>query len=160
MRSGSNGQRDIHALAIGIRSTRIGRDILVVNIYRTLDEPVVGRHSIITAVLSTDIVTVVDNCLCAMYEVTRGLPFYGCSTIGKVLSRDGISIQSCQRGMLLLVVGTWPVFVLSIDETTTDTRLYVNQVELYNTGDVAPVFLIESQVGTLYFLRIQLQIHT
>ena len=62
--------------------------------------------------------------------------------------------------MSLGVVCTYSVFILSIDETTTDTRLYVNEVKFDDTRDVAPVFLIESEVGALYFLRSQLQIHT
>ena len=62
--------------------------------------------------------------------------------------------------MFFLVVCTYSVFIFSIDETTTDTRLHVDQVEFYNTCDVAPVFLIKSQVGALYFLRVQLQIYT
>ena len=119
-----------------------------------------GRYGITSAIFSTDVVTVIDDNLCTMYEVTRGLPFYGSSTIGEVFSSNSISVKSCQCGMLLLGVGTWPVFVLSIYETTTDTWLHIDQVKLYNTCNVAPVFLIESQVGTLYFLRIQLQIHT
>ena len=44
--------------------------MLVVNINLTLDIPVVGRYGISPLVLSTDIVTIVDNGLLSVYEVT------------------------------------------------------------------------------------------
>ena len=42
------------------------------------------------------------------------------------------------------------MLILGIDIATTDTRLHINQVEFYDTGDIAPVFLIESFAGTLF----------
>ena len=50
------------------------------------------------------------------------------------------------------------MFVLGIDEAATDTRLHINQVEFYNTRDIAPVFLID--VGASALLGGQLQIDT
>ena len=80
MRSGRDGQRDIYTLTIGIRSTGVSGNILVVDIDRTLDEPVVGRHCTTwfysSFILSTDVVAVVNDNLGTMYEVTRSLPFY------------------------------------------------------------------------------------
>ena len=124
-----------------------------------------GRYSAtwfyLTFILSADVVAVVDDNLCAMYEVTGSFPFYqGSAFIIKVFSCYGISVQSRQRGVFLLFVCTYSVFVLGIDEATTDTRLHIDEVKLDDTGNVAPVFLIESQVGALYFLREQLQIYT
>ena len=78
VRSSGDGQRNVHRLTIGIRCTRISRDILVINIDLSLDEPVMGRNSIAALVLCTLIVTVIDDGLCAVYEVTRCLPFMLC----------------------------------------------------------------------------------
>ena len=158
MRSRRNGQRNLYALTIGIGSSRIGRDILVVNINLTLDEPVVGRNATLS-ILTADIITVVDNGLCAMYEVTRRLPFHQVSAfIIEVFSRNSICVQSRQRGMVFLVVCTYSVFVLCIYETTTYTSLYVDEVKFDDTRDIAPIFLIE--VCASAFLGCQLQIHT
>ena len=62
--------------------------------------------------------------------------------------------------MFLLFVCTYSVFILGIYEATTDTRLHIDEVKLDDTRNVTPVFLIESEVRALYFLRVQLQIHT
>ena len=48
--------------------------------------------------------------------------------------------------------------ILGIDEATSNTGLHINQVELYNTGDIAPVFLVKFLTRTL--LGGQLQIDT
>ena len=50
------------------------------------------------------------------------------------------------------------MYVLSIYETTTHTRLHIDEVELYDTGDVAPVLFV--QLIACAQLRGQLQIHT
>ena len=34
--------------------------------------------------------------------------------------------------------------VLGIDEATTDTWLHIDEVELYNSGDIAPVLLVKA----------------
>ena len=52
------------------------------------------------------------------------------------------------------------MLILGIDEATADTGLYVNQVEFDDTGDIAPVFLVETEVCALHLLCGQLQIHT
>ena len=71
VRSRSDGQRDADSLAESVRTACIGRDILVVNIDSTLDEPVVGRYGTFAhLILATNIITVVDNGLRAVYEVT------------------------------------------------------------------------------------------
>ena len=94
-----------------------------------------------------------------MYEVTRGLPLHQfASFIIEVLSRNGICVQSCQRGMVFLVICTYSVFVLCIHEATTHTGLYVDEVKFDDTRDIAPVLLIEISTRTL--LRGQFQIYT
>ena len=70
MRGCRDGQRNIYRLTVGIRSTRISGDVLVIHIDRTLDEPIVSRHGITATVLSTDIIAVVDDNLGAVYEVS------------------------------------------------------------------------------------------
>ena len=74
VRGSGDGQRDVNHLAIGIGGTGIGRDILVIDIYRALDVPIVGGHPGSASLVScTDVVAVVDDGLRAMYEVTRRL---------------------------------------------------------------------------------------
>ena len=50
------------------------------------------------------------------------------------------------------------MFILGIDVTTTHTRLHVDQVELYDAGDIAPLFLVETLTSAI--LVGQLQIDT
>ena len=70
MRSGRDGQWDVHRLAICVRCSGICRDILVVDIYRTLDEPVVCGNGIRTAIPAADIIAVVNNRLRTVDEVS------------------------------------------------------------------------------------------
>ena len=44
VRGSRDGQRDVYRLTIGIRCSGVGRDKLVIDIDRTLDEPIVGRY--------------------------------------------------------------------------------------------------------------------
>ena len=60
--------------------------------------------------------------------------------------------------MLLGGIGGCAMLILGIDEAAADTRLHVNQVELDDAGDVAPVLLFKSVAGAL--LGGQLQINT
>ena len=52
--------------------------------------------------------------------------------------------------MFVRGIGTRFVYVLGIYEATAHTRLYVDEVELNNTGDVAPVLLIQVVARTLF----------
>ena len=158
VRSCSDGQWDIHRLAVCVRRSGIGRDILIINIYRTLDEPVVGRNSISACVLTADVVAVVDNGLRTVYEVTRCLPRHVGTIECEVASGNGISIQGSQSVVAMLCIRTYLMYVLGIYEATTHTWLHVDKVELNNTGDVAPVLLIQIVASAL--LCGQLQIHT
>ena len=158
MRSSRDGERNVNSLAIGIRSSGIGRDILVINIYRTLDEPVVGRNSIAAFILTADVVAVVDNRLRTVYKVSRCLPFHVGTCICEVASCDSTIVQFRQSVMLVLGICSCLVHVLSIYEAPTHTWLYVDEVEFYNTSDVAPVFLIQTVARTLF--GGQLEIYT
>ena len=40
--------------------------------------------------------------------------------------------------------------VLSIDEATTDTRLHIDEVELDDTSNKTPVFLVDIRASTLF----------
>ena len=102
VRSSGDGQRNIHRLAVCVRCTGIGRDILVIDIYRTLDEPVVGRNGITTFIFTADVVAVVDNGLRTVDEVTGGLPFHLSTIKCEVASGNGISIQLCQCVVAML----------------------------------------------------------
>ena len=104
MRSSGDGQRNINRLTVCIWCTRIGRDILVINIYRTLDEPVVGRHGISFFIFTADVVAVVDNRLRTVDEVTSCLPFHLSTIECKVASGNGISIQLCQSVVAMLCI--------------------------------------------------------
>ena len=158
VRSSRNRQRDINGLAVCVRRTSIGRNILIIYIYRTLNEPVVGRNSIIACIFTADVVAVIDNGLCAVYKVTRCLPRHVGTFIFEVASGNSTSVQRCQSVMFRWGICTCLVHVLSIDEATTHTRLHVDEVELYDTSDVAPVLLIQIVASAL--LCGQLQIHT
>ena len=75
----TDGDRQFHRLPKCIRRTGIGRDILVIYIYRTGNVPIVGRHWVLTQLIAiADIVTVIDNGLRAMDEVTGGFPLHLC----------------------------------------------------------------------------------
>ena len=165
MRCCRDGQRNFHRLAVGVGSSGVGGDILVIDIYRTLDIPVVGRYGATGShrsfILAADVVAVVDNHLCAVHEVTAGLPFVLACIIGcvnKILLGDSTCVQVGDGGVRLAGWTTFTMFVLGIDEAATDTRLHINQVEFDNTRDIAPVFLIDIGAGAL--LGGQLQIDT
>ena len=74
MGGGSDGQRDIHRLAVSVRAARVSGDILVIDIRGTLDIPVVSRHTargqVVILVLVANVVAVVDDGLRAVHEVT------------------------------------------------------------------------------------------
>ena len=144
MRRWRDGQRDVNRLAKGIRITRIGRDVLVVDIDSTLDEPIVGRYSIQSRILVTNVVAVVDNGLRTVYEVTWCLPFRLVVIIWGVLEQflgNGTSIQGGQKGLCLIWTATFTMLVLGIDIATTHTGLHINQVKLYHTSNRTPVLL-------------------
>ena len=109
-----------------------------------------GRHGSIALILVTDVVTVIDDGLRAMYEVTRCFPFHIGAVIHEVFLRDGIFVQLCQRDMILLVVGAHLMHVLGIDEAATNTGLHIDEVELDDTRDVAPVFFIQTVARALF----------
>ena len=98
--------QDADSLAEGIRIACIGRDILVVDVDSTLDEPVVGRYrTFANLILATNVIAVINNGLRAVNEVTRGLPFVLVSFsisggIRVVPLGDGLFVQGCQRGIL------------------------------------------------------------
>ena len=122
-----------------------------------------GRYLVGAHVFSTDVVAVVDNCLRAVYEVARCLPLplvciSFCGGVIVVKSGDGSRIQGRQGGVDMIGFRTFTMDVLRIDETTTDTRLHIDQVEFDDTGNRAPHLLIEFLAGAL--LRGQFQIDT
>ena len=69
-RSGIDVKRYLLGLAVGVGNTRIGRDILVVDIAGTTDEPVVGRCRITTLIGIARGIAIVDDLLHVMHEVT------------------------------------------------------------------------------------------
>ena len=91
-----------------------------------------------------------------MNEVTRSFPCYLTVIIGGICvysvrnSRCTIVIiQISQDGVGIIRIATYTMLILGIDIATAHTCLHINQVEFYDTGDIAPVFLIESFAGTL-----------
>ena len=89
-----------------------------------------------------------------MYEVTRTLPFHLVSSIIRGIIRvvplcDSIFVQGSQRGVLSTTFARYTMYVLGIDETATDTRRDINQVEFYNTSDGTPYLLIQVIARTL-----------
>ena len=95
-------QRDLLGLAIGIRHTSIGRDILVVNVTGASDEPVVGGCCTLTHIRIGVGIAVVDDLLHIMHEVTRGLHLLQRrirSGIGIDLVGNGLGM----RGTLLII---------------------------------------------------------
>ena len=161
MRGCTDGDGQFNGLAICVRYTRVCRDVLVVDIHRTGDIPVVGRYAICFLVSVADVIAVVDDGLRAVDEVTRGLPFMS-ESIGifiAVVPLGGSTLVQCrQRGRHVVGRAGLTMLVLSIDETATDTGLHIDEVKLYDTRDGAPVLLIESITSAQ--LRGQLQIDT
>ena len=58
--------------------------------------------------------------------------------------------------MFVLSIFTSLVYVLSIYEATTHTWLHIDKVKFNNTGDIAPVFLIQIVAGTLLCGQLQI----
>ena len=171
MRCSGNSQWQIYRLAIGIRCSRISRDILVIDIDRALDVPVVGGHSIVSHILVTNIVAVVNNGLRTVYEVTRGLPFplivsrtivfnFGVFIIRInvyiVPLGDSTCVQGSQSGMLTVRFSARTMHVLGIDETTAHTLLHVDEVQFDDTRDEAPVLLIKILTNALLSSQFQI----
>ena len=159
---GSDVQRDLLGLAVSVRHTCIGGDILIVDVAGTTDEPVVGRCGIRTTVGIAGGIAVVDNLFLVVYEVSGGLHFL---QIGTAIGEDPIR-DSRRMGRVLLIirgkdrpvvarVRTHAMLVLSIDVTTAETGLHVDQLKLCHTGDVTPDFILRRT-----FLGGQLQVHT
>ena len=156
VRSSRDGQRNINCLAVRVRCSGVCRDKLVIDINRTLDEPVVSRYGVGAFILTADVVAVVNNSLRTVYEVTCRLPFYVSTSECEVASCDSIMVQCRQSVMTVECIRTRLVYVLGIYESTTHTWLHVDEVELYNTGDVAPVFLIQFIARTLFCCQLQI----
>ena len=114
------------------------------------------RYRIRTFVFTADVITVVHDGLGTVYEVTGGFPFNLSAIILEVLTGDGIFVQLRQGVMFLWIIGTNSVFILRIDESTTDTRLHVDQVQLDDARDITPVLFIDPRTGTLFGGQLQI----
>ena len=165
MRGCRDGQRYLHLLAVGIGRAGIGRDILVVDVDRTLDVPVVGGYGsagyFATFILSTDVIAVVDDGLGAMHEVARSLPlvlFVIVSRVRKHLITDSTTVQFGNGVVGLICRCSLAVNILGIDEATADARLHIDQVQFDDTCDVAPFLFIKT--STRAILGSQFQIDT
>ena len=117
-----------------------------------------SRHGIAFFVFAADVVAVVDNGLRAVDEVAGGFPFHFGTCICKVASCDSIYVQCRQRVVLVKFIRPYLMHVLGIDEAAAHAGLHVDEVELYNARDVAPVLLIQVVASAL--LSRQLQIDT
>ena len=149
VRGGRNGQRNLHLLAVGVGGSGVGRDELVVDVDGTLDVPVVGRHGTTglfdSLILGTDVIAVVNDGLRAVYEVTRCLPLVLMtiiSSIRKLLIADGTIVQFGNGVVIHARTATYSVDILGIDETTADARLHIDQVQLDDTSDIAPLLFV------------------
>ena len=58
--------------------------------------------------------------------------------------------------MLVLCICSFLVYVLGIDKTTAHSRLHVDEVELNNTRDIAPIFLVQIVACTLFGSQFQI----
>ena len=101
-----------------------------------------GRHTIAHLVTIGDVVTIVDDDLAVVYEVTGGLPLFlgaASSIIGlnilpnsvghcRRIANTTMQIQVCQNRLILAGRSTYTVNVLGIDETATDTFGYIDKV--------------------------------
>ena len=141
MRGGRDGEGDVHRLAIGVGRTRVGRDVLVVDIDATLDVPIVCGCSVLALIFSGSGVAVVDNLLCTVDEVTRGLKLLERRVVGVGLIGACASVVGRKDGLREACIVSCAMFVLCIDIATTQTGHDVDKVELNHTGDEAPVFL-------------------
>ena len=120
-----------------------------------------GRNGISTFVFSALVVTVVDDGLCAVYEVTGTLPGILCCIISCVDKASIAHSAIVQTGQGVTRLAGWlsvAMHVLRIDETTADTSLHVDEVEFNDTSDITPFFFAKVIAGALF--RSQLQIDT
>ena len=69
MRCSCNGQRYVHRLAVGIWCSCISGNKLVIDVNLSLNIPIMSRHCIRFLILTTDVIAVVNNGLCAMHKV-------------------------------------------------------------------------------------------
>ena len=164
IRTGRDGQRNLHLLRVCGSRTGICRYYLVVDIYLTLDIPVVSRRLHITIVIDTVVgVAVIDDALRLMDEVARGLIVMKiCISLRidiflirkcfitrlLVIFRKEFDVGNCHTGRTVLVAG--------IDiATTLDILLHIDKVEFNDTRDITIIlFLWCAQLSS------QLQIHT
>ena len=142
-----------------IGCTCVGRDILFIDVDTTSDKPIVGWRCHIMIVIDTAIgITVVYNLLGIMHKVTRSLNvFRPCCCISKLAIGFGFGIVAKERHLIhVIYLTTFTMFILRIYIATTHTWHHVDQIELYNTCDMAPYVL----TCRFSFLFLQLQIHT
>ena len=153
----SQSKRDADLGTIGFCRTCVCRNKLFVNIELTTDVPIVCGRCILSYIFFRFGITIVDNALQGMDEVTRCLHFIlGCccsifeSTIGNnilVCRRQHLSVGFCI---------TWfAMNVLSIDIATTLTRADIEQVEFDDTRN-RTINLVAIVVEAFY----QFQEHT
>ena len=114
-----------------------------------------GRHSLSACITVADVVAVVDNGLCAVNEVSGGLPFRLGSIrgdrlgVGEVCFRDSFLVQACQYGIGNAGIRPLTVYVLRIDEAAADTWGDIDEVEFHDTRDGSPIFLIQILASAL-----------
>ena len=148
MRGSRDGERDVHRLGISVGRAGIGRDILVVDVDRALDIPVVSlRIGRIGLDVGIDVrIAVVDNLLGVVDEVTRSLHLFQIRFIAisicESLIGTGRKVVGRQVHFLPIPVpGLDTVLVTGIDIAATKTSLHVDEVEFDNAGDEPPLGL-------------------
>ena len=165
IRACRDGQRNLHLLRVGCRRTCVCGYHLIVDVYLTLNEPVVGRrcniNTLIVIINAVVGITVIDDTLRLMDEVTRGLvgeKFYLAISINFLSQRPIAIFHVIRRKQCIFITNYRPLsmFITGIDITTTfDVFLHIDKVELDHTGDVTIDFLRRCAV-----LGSQFQIHT
>ena len=166
LRGSGDGKRYLHILGVGGGRSGVGRHLLIVDIDRTLDVPIVGWRLLVVVVDTVVGIAVVDNTFRAVDEVARGLQrgYQGrCIAIALV---SASLIAAC--GCILLVISRQndvglggiiagcAMLVLGIDiATTLDVLFHIDEGQLHDTGDVTIVFLLGCTL-----LGGQLQEHT
>ena len=95
-------------------------------------------------------ITVIDNLLGVVNEVTRGLDIVGCSSssIGEAQMRTRVLIIRRKSNLVPVVVQRLhTMLVLGIDVTAAQALHYIDEVKLNHTSDITP---IGNTIGTLF----------
>ena len=151
VRSGGDGERYGDVLAVGLCRAGVCRYILVVDIDGALDVPVVCRRGIVAAIAAYGGEAVVNNLAVVVYEVAGGLCLLQIAEVCEAPPGACRGVVGREGGQLPFgVPRLGVVFVLRVDVAAAHALHDVEQVELDDAGDVAPLGVAALLAGFAY----------